>query len=530
MAKIRLQGSSARRGVYYEYDDTDAPIGLGGTGIVYRGYCYNESNGACRKVAIKILHDDVPTSIIARSRREAAMVIHNENVIEMLDFIEQPTRTPSGHSIARYYVISEYVSGVSLKSLLRGDLVDDSGNIVPLAQELYDLYQSNREDFAMTIVGGVLEALKVLHQCGYIHRDIDPSNIIISENGIIKLIDLGIARKFAGNNDDGNQLTMPGSFVGKPRYAAPELVRGLLDDQRPPTDIYAVGILLFQLCTGHLPFEGELYEILQKQVDEPMPISEISNRGIRKIIAKATFKEFKKRYQSAQEMLDALAQLTMAASNGKRHVKSSSGNSTKTVIMALIGCIVVGIATFAILKLTDNRGSHTIIDVDVEDEIEITSDEYDDADPELINTYNYRNAMNKLMSKSTAQSGLDELTTLANNGNPDAMFMLSRLFFSSNDNVALAPLCDTISTIRRNITIPVNNSRAHQLLLRVVQIQPNNYRALFELGCDYKSNRRGVTRDLNRAKDYLNRAYRAAQQAGNSTYANAASSRMSNIN
>ena len=134
------------------------------------------------------------------------------------------------------------------------------------------------------------------------------------------------------------------------------------------------------------------------------------------------------------------------------------------------------------------------------------------------------------MSKSTAQSGLDELTTLANNGNPDAMFMLSRLSFSSNDNVALAPLCDTISTIRRNITIPVNNSRAHQLLMRVVQIQPNNYRALFELGCDYKSNRRGVTRDLNRAKDYLNRAYRAAQQAGNSVYANAASSRMSNIN
>ena len=128
----------------------------------------------------------------------------------------------------------------------------------------------------------------MMHDAGYIHRDIDPTNIMITTDGHIKLIDFGIAKKFTTLTNHDKHLTQAGQFVGKPEYAAPELVLGAINEQSQTTDLYAVGILLFQCIVGHVPFQGDRADILQKQLHSPLPLKLIKNRDLRAIIARAT--------------------------------------------------------------------------------------------------------------------------------------------------------------------------------------------------------------------------------------------------
>lgn len=234
-------------------------------GQVFRGTRI-DAQGVRMEVAIKFLFDDLPQHVIERARREASIQIHNENLVEMFGFIQIDEILAPGVVHQRYHVVSELLSGVMLYDLLKGKTCDSSGVEIPFAQDLYRLYKEDAYAFALYIVKNVLSGVMALHDKGYIHRDIDPSNIMITADGKVKIIDYGIAKQLSTLNTQDQMLTTAGQFMGKATYAAPELVVGDVVHQNKTTDIYAVGILLFQLLTGHLPFDGATHEVLDMQL------------------------------------------------------------------------------------------------------------------------------------------------------------------------------------------------------------------------------------------------------------------------
>ena len=306
MAIVKLQGEiEKRQGVYYQLDSNDQPIGVGGMGQVFKGICVNERTGATRPVAIKFMFDDLPAQAVERARREASIQLRNDNLVEMLGFIEIDEQTPSG-VIKHYHVVSELLNGVSLYDILEGNTKDRDGEDVSYAVKLMQDYKNDPEHFAKIIVVNVLSGLMALHDAGYIHRDIDPSNIMVTSDGHIKLIDFGIAKQMNTLTTSDKSLTVAGKFMGKPEYAAPELALGDINHQNQTTDIYAMGILLYQCIVGHTPFEGARHEILEKQLKAKMPLNVIKNKDLRAIIAKACQKKQELRFQTSAEMRVAL--------------------------------------------------------------------------------------------------------------------------------------------------------------------------------------------------------------------------------
>ena len=188
MSVIYIQGEEEKKQhIHYEVD-TDLPaLGEGGMGQVLRGVRVNEQNGLRQDVAIKFLFDDLPPNAIERARREASIQIHNENLVEMFGFIE----IADGQA-KHYHVVSELLQGVMLFDLLNGKTTDKYGNEVEFAQELYNQYQNDKFGFAVFIVKNVLSGLMALHDKGYIHRDLDPSNIMITHDRKVKIIDFGM--------------------------------------------------------------------------------------------------------------------------------------------------------------------------------------------------------------------------------------------------------------------------------------------------------------------------------------------------
>lgn len=305
---MRLQGvAEQKKGIYYELDVAENPLGEGGTGIVRRGVQINEKTGARRDVAIKFLFNDLSDNIIMRSKREASIHIVHENLVEMLGFVQVGEKDLYGKGNVHYHVISELLQGVMLLDIINGDVSVQTLDKYPRVKELYDLYLNDRSLFARVIVSGVLSGIQALHDHGYIHRDIDPSNIMITESGKVKLIDLGIAKKLNSITASNEQhLTTMGQFVGKAAYAAPELVRGDLLHQNQTTDVYAIGVMLYQILTGSLPFKGSIQEVLEMQIRKKIPLSKVNDKRMRKIIKKATEKKQGSRYQSASEFRVAL--------------------------------------------------------------------------------------------------------------------------------------------------------------------------------------------------------------------------------
>ncbi len=301
MAIIRLQGQQEKEaGIYFEVDSASVPIGEGGMGKVYQGKCVNKKTGETRPVAIKFLFMDLPEQAIERARREASIRLRNDNLVEMLGFIETDENR-DGKIVKHYHVVSELLHGVSLSDILQGKCEDPNGKEIPYARTLLDEYKNNPDNFAKEIIKSVLSGLMALHDAGYIHRDIDPSNIFITEDKKIKIIDYGICKQMKQLATD-KQLTVAGAFMGKPEYASPELALGDLKHQNQTSDIYAVGVLLYQCLTGNVPFEGTRFDVLDKQIKEKLPMEKVTNKELRRIINKACEKRQEQRYQTAAEM------------------------------------------------------------------------------------------------------------------------------------------------------------------------------------------------------------------------------------
>ena len=251
-------------------------IGEGGMANVYLAY----DTILDRNVAVKVLRGDLATDekFVRRFQREAlsASSLSHPNIVEVYDV---------GEDNGSYYIVMEYIEGKQLKQLLkkRGKLT---------LNEVVD------------IMSQVTDGMSAAHDSYIIHRDIKPQNIMILENGLIKITDFGIAMAL-----NSTQLTQTNSVMGSVHYLPPEQASG--KGATIQSDVYSMGILMYELLTGELPFRGDnAVEIALKQIKEPVPSIktkiESIPQSIENIILKATAKNPKNRYADAREMYDDL--------------------------------------------------------------------------------------------------------------------------------------------------------------------------------------------------------------------------------
>lgn len=496
MSIYRLQGlAEKRKGIYYEFDSEDEPLGRGGMGVVYKGRCVDNSNGITREVAVKFLYDDMPSAskaaIIERARREASIQIRHDNLVEMLGFIETESKGVLGESQKHYHVVSELLEGVMLDDLLAGKVTDAYGNVIPFAQKLHQDYLNDSVHFAVFIIRSILSGLMALHDAGYIHRDIDPTNIMVTKKGHVKLIDFGIAKQMNTLTAHDKGLTVSGVFIGKPEYASPELVLGAIDEQNQTTDIYAMGILLFQCIVGHVPFEGERHEILRKQLHEKLPLGLIKNKPIRKIIEKATEKSRSKRFQSSSEFRVAIDNLVPPSPSPWRF--------KKIVLSSVIGlAVVAGIFRF---------WPKPEPPIPQEDPIPIVES---DAYLDIVNAL-----------KCGDPLALNRLSKLSENGDWHATYLLSRLFFEGKRAQDAVP--DSIQELQFKLSIEPDNLKAHELLQKAVVQNNCGYEAFYELGCDFfsadkRSDGYEAIKNLDEAHRCFDKALRLAEDAKDMQY------------
>src|SRR4029077_16806808 len=252
--------------------------GAGGMADVYLA----EDQELGRRVAIKILNDRhaADDSFIERFRREAknAAGLSHPNIVSIYD---------RGEAEGTYYIAMEYLDGRSLKELIVGR------GPAPIKVAI---------DYARNI----LAALAAAHKQGIVHRDIKPHNVLIGAEGRLKVTDFGIARSGA------SQMTEVGSIIGTAQYLSPEQARGAPVDQT--SDLYSVGVVLYEMLTGQVPFTGDTpLEIAMKHLSEvPKPPSELRPEvphDLDSVVLRALAKDPAERYQSAEEMDADLARV-----------------------------------------------------------------------------------------------------------------------------------------------------------------------------------------------------------------------------
>ena len=505
MSVIRIQGESEkRRGIFYQLDSNDQPIGVGGMGQVFKGLCVNERNGHTRPVAIKFMFDDLPPHAIERARREASIQLRNDNLVEMLGFIEIAEKTQLGDVKMHYHVVSELLTGVSLSDLMEGKTADRDGNSVPYAEKLLADYKNDSEHFARTIVINVLSGLMALHDAGYIHRDIDPSNIMVTTDGHIKLIDFGIAKQMNTLTTNDKGLTVAGKFMGKPEYAAPELVLGDIQHQNQTTDIYAMGILLYQCIVGHTPFEGPRHEILEHQLKSKLPLNAVKNKALRGIIATACDKRQPLRYQTSAQMRVALETM-----NSK---PVGLTDNTKKIIAAVSVAVLllVGVSVYFFAITPETKV------VKVKEKVVVHEG------PKLTGIAKVADMMR---TPETAKEGFSQLEKMANDKDANAIYLLSRLYFGKM-NTEYDP--DSIRTMRQVLVqekcIKNDYDKAHALLLKTIELNAQDYHALYELGRDCLAgnnrnhDRELKTEDFHKANDYFTKALKYAKEQNDVDY------------
>jgi serine/threonine-protein kinase len=251
-------------------------IGGGGMALVYRAHDILLN----RNVAIKVLrnqfvHDE---EFIRRFRREAqsAASLSHPNVVSIYDV---------GQEEDIHYIVMEYIEGHNLNEIIK--------ERAPL-----------QVDEAVRIASQICDALDHAHQNQIIHRDIKPHNILIGRNGRVKVTDFGIARAVTSTT-----ITQTGSVVGSVHYFSPEHAKGVTTGEK--SDLYSLGIVLYQMLTGVLPFLGEspisvALKHLQEEFEEPRLLNPLIPQSVENVILRSMRKNPDERYQSAKEMLQDL--------------------------------------------------------------------------------------------------------------------------------------------------------------------------------------------------------------------------------
>jgi serine/threonine-protein kinase len=250
-------------------------VGQGGMAIVYRGL----DRSLQREVAIKVLHKHLSEHQEARDRfeREAHAVakLRHENILEIFDFKGSDD----------LYIVTEFIEGSTLKQFTTD-------------------HPPQYPEIGAMIVTQICRALAHAHAQGILHRDVKPENVMIRTDGVVKLMDFGISQMI-----DTQRLTVTGQLLGSPAYMSPEHVEGGRLDYR--TDVFAAGIVLYQLTVGRLPFEGKNpHEILKRIAECKFPDPRHANARIGnelgRIILRAMAREPDARFRDMGEMLAAL--------------------------------------------------------------------------------------------------------------------------------------------------------------------------------------------------------------------------------
>jgi len=250
-------------------------IGVGGMAYVYKAYDAVDD----RTVAVKILREEFLSNeeFTRRFRNEskAIAILNHPNIVKVLDV---------GFGERLQYIVMEYIDGITLKEYL---------------DQRKDIRWKEAVHFAVQI----LRALQHAHDKGIVHRDIKPQNIMLLSDGTIKVTDFGIARL---SRNELRATTEGEKAIGSVHYISPEQARGEITDEK--ADIYSVGVMLYEMLTGRLPFEADnavSVAIMQMQSEPAMPhtLNEEIPEGLEQITMKAMQKDTAKRYQSAAELL-----------------------------------------------------------------------------------------------------------------------------------------------------------------------------------------------------------------------------------
>ena len=305
-------------------------LGKGGMGKVYKVFD-KEINA---KVALKLLKPEIAPdkNTIERFRNElkVAREISHKNICRMYDL---------GREAGLYYITMEYVPGEDLRNMIRMSRQLGVGTAIIIAEQICD---------------GLAEA----HRYGTIHRDLKPSNIMIDRDGNVRIMDFGIARSV-----EAKGLTGAGTIIGTPEYMSPEQVEDKDVDRR--SDIYSLGIILYEMLTGRVPFEGDTpFAIGMKHKGEiPQDLREINSQipeNLSRLVLKCLEKSREKRYQTADELRTELEKIEKGIPIAERVIAKRKAmtskeitvkfNLRKLVLPASVLIILLAIAAYFLFR------------------------------------------------------------------------------------------------------------------------------------------------------------------------------------
>lgn len=303
-------------GKWYYYDERSKPIGVGAMGVVYEGF----SRDGSEHVAIKRVIDKYANlpNIRERARIEASLMFLHHNLVEMIGCCEAyPDRGP-------IFIISHFVQGVNIDSFVR-QLPSSPMRTKRICEMMYP----------------ILDALEYIHSKGIIHMDIKPSNIMVENGCNVRLMDLGIAfvddRLVAGESTSA-------TLMGTPKYAAPEQFAKVVRNVplNKCTDIFEVGITLYELLTNHNPFSAvNVMEAIDKRKNVLLPYSNKVPNAVVDVLRKATAYQQSARFQSAAELKRALQEALA--------LKSHAMVPWQVVVAVSISIIIIVVVTLILL-------------------------------------------------------------------------------------------------------------------------------------------------------------------------------------
>lgn len=253
-------------------------LGQGGMSVVYKGL----DTALDREVAVKVLHPHLAHKVESRKRleREAKAVarLHHPNILEVFDY--------AGESAADAFIVTEYIRGKTLRQFITEDTLQPP-------------------EVAAMVVHEIASALAHAHDAGIIHRDLKPENVMVREDGVLKLMDFGIAKIL----DRDEKMTMTGALVGSPAHMAPEIIEG--EESGPEADVFSLGTMLYLFATGKLPFTAPnttatLKRILDCVYDDPRQLVPTVSDELADIIGMCLQRQPGNRFPSAAKLRDAL--------------------------------------------------------------------------------------------------------------------------------------------------------------------------------------------------------------------------------
>jgi len=291
-------------------------VGQGGMAVVYRAH----DEKLRREVAVKVLHAHLlaePESK-ARLEREARAVakLNHDGILQIFDY--------SSEEASSSYIVTEFIDGQTLKQFL-------ANRKLPVPE------------LAALIVIELGEALAHAHSLGIIHRDLKPENVMVRKDGVLKLMDFGVAQVV-----DLERMTVTGQILGSPAYMAPEVLDGRTLDFR--SDVFSVGVMLYQMATGALPFSGKNpHEVLRKVSEgkfaDPRTVNRLVSDQLARVIAKALARKPEDRYATITIMVDELRGYTADAGLGGpseelRTYLTEPDEYDRTVIPRMVSALV----------------------------------------------------------------------------------------------------------------------------------------------------------------------------------------------